>query len=362
MIPRFFCPFPLHPGATVELAAEAAHHALKVLRVGAGDTAILFDGRGGQWHATLHPAGKSLRATWTRVRRCRREPPLMLTLVQALPAGDKMDLVVQKAVELGVMRIQPVAAKRSVIRLSGERAERRVEHWRNIAIAACEQSGRNRIPAVAPILDLPQYLGIAAQENALRFVCAPGVAGPARARGAEAPVSLLVGPEGGFEDGELLAAHAAGFHADWVGAAGVAHRNRRAGRRGGNDGTLGRLVMFESAEIGHKIDKQTYKKEVPALRAALQDAQYDLKENGKIPVVVLVSGQDGAGKGETINILYEWMDPRFISTLAFSRRATKSVRAPSCGATGAPCRPRAASASSPDRGIRARSTTASTAA
>ncbi len=76
--------------------------------------------------------------------------------------------------------------------------------------------------------------------------------------------------------------------------------------------------MFESAEIGHKIDKDTYKKAVPALRAALQDAQYDLKENGKIPVIVLVSGQDGAGKGETINILYEWMDPRFISTLAFS--------------------------------------------
>jgi polyphosphate:AMP phosphotransferase len=76
--------------------------------------------------------------------------------------------------------------------------------------------------------------------------------------------------------------------------------------------------MFESAEIGHKVDKDTYKKAVPALRAALQDAQYDLKENGKIPVVVLVSGQDGAGKGETINILYEWMDPRFISTLAFS--------------------------------------------
>lgn len=76
--------------------------------------------------------------------------------------------------------------------------------------------------------------------------------------------------------------------------------------------------MFESAEIGHKIDKDTYKKAVPELRAALLDAQFDLKENGKIPVIVLVSGQDGAGKGETINILYEWMDPRFISTLAFS--------------------------------------------
>jgi polyphosphate:AMP phosphotransferase len=76
--------------------------------------------------------------------------------------------------------------------------------------------------------------------------------------------------------------------------------------------------MFESAELGHKIDKDTYRKEVPALRAALQDAQYELKENGKIPVVVLVSGQDGAGKGETINVLYEWMDPRYITTLAFS--------------------------------------------
>jgi hypothetical protein len=120
--------------------------------------------------------------------------------------------------------------------------------------------------------------------------------------------------------------------------------------------------MFESAEIGHKIDKDTYKKEVPALRAALQDAQYDLKENGKIPVVVLVSGQDGAGKGETINILYEWMDPRFISTLAFSAPTDEERSAPSCGATGARCRPRAASACSPDPGTRARSTTASRAA
>lgn len=213
MIPRFFCPFPLHPGATVELTAEAAHHALKVLRVGAGDTAILFDGRGGQWRATLHPAGKGLRASLTLFEEADAEPALMLTLVQALPASDKMDLVVQKAVELGVVRIQPVTAKRSVIRLSGERAERRTEHWRNIAIAACEQSGRNRVPSVAPILDLPQYLGIAARENALRFVCAPGGSGSLRDLAAPAaPVSLLVGPEGGFEDSELLAARAAGFH------------------------------------------------------------------------------------------------------------------------------------------------------
>ncbi|MCK9387334.1 MAG: 16S rRNA (uracil(1498)-N(3))-methyltransferase [Sulfuritalea sp.] len=212
MIPRFFCPFPLHPGATVELAAEAAHHALKVLRVGAGDTAILFDGRGGQWSATLNPAGKALRATLNEFDDSEREPPLVLTLVQALPASDKMDWVVQKAVELGVVRIQPVMAKRSLVRLSGERAARRVEHWRNIAIAACEQSGRNRVPAVAPILDLPQYLGLAAQDNALRFVCAPGAAGPLRDLAAPVvPVVLLVGPEGGFEEDEMLAARAAGF-------------------------------------------------------------------------------------------------------------------------------------------------------
>ena len=218
MIPRFFCPFPLHPGATVELAAEAAHHALKVLRIGAGDEAFLFDGRGGQWLATLNPAGKSLRATLKEFDDSEREPPLALTLVQAMPASDKMDLVVQKAVELGVVCIQPVAAKRSVMRLSGERAERRVEHWRNIAIAACEQCGRNRIPAVAPILDLPQYLAFAAQENGLRFVCAPGAAGSLRDLPAPAsPVSVLVGPEGGFEDGELLAARVAGFRAIGLG-------------------------------------------------------------------------------------------------------------------------------------------------
>ena len=218
MIPRFFCPFPLHPGATVELAAEAAHHALKVLRVGAGDTAILFDGRGGQWLATLSPAGKSLRANLQEFAEADCEPPLALTLAQALPAGDKMDLVVQKAVELGVSRIQPVVAKRSVVRLSGERAERRVEHWRNIAIAACEQSGRNRVPTVAPILDLPQYLGVAARENGLGFVCAPGASGSLRDLAAPTvPVSLLIGPEGGFEEGELLAARAAGFHAIGLG-------------------------------------------------------------------------------------------------------------------------------------------------
>jgi 16S rRNA (uracil1498-N3)-methyltransferase len=217
MISRFFCPFPLAPGTTVELPAEVAHHAVNVLKVGAGDTAILFDGRGGEWLATLNPVGKAskaiLRATLTTFSAHDNEPPLHVTLAQALPASDKMDWVVQKAVELGVARIQPIMARRSVMRLAGERAERRVAHWRNIAIAACEQSGRNRVPEVTPILDLAHYLGQVAEDAVgLRFICAPGAAESLRQRAAPTvPISLLVGPESGFEESELQAARAIGF-------------------------------------------------------------------------------------------------------------------------------------------------------
>jgi 16S rRNA (uracil1498-N3)-methyltransferase len=216
MTPRFFCPFPLSAGATVQLPAETAHHAVNVLKVGAGDTAILFDGQGGQWRATLAIHGKppkaALMATLDAFDAQDNESPLDITLVQALPAGDKMDWVVQKAVELGVTRIQPVMAKRSVVKLSGERAERRVAHWRSIAIAACEQSGRNRVPDVAPILELPRYLSQSVEQPALRLICAPGATTGLREMAKPAQsVTLFIGPESGFDEGELLAACSAGF-------------------------------------------------------------------------------------------------------------------------------------------------------
>lgn len=217
MIPRFHCP-PAHctlgPGAQVELPAQAAHHALKVLRMKAGDALILFDGEGGEWRAEIVGAGRTARVAVHDFLPRDCESPLDVTLVQALPGGDKMDWIIEKCVELGVAAVQPVAAKRSVIRLSAERMARRVAHWNQIACAACEQCGRNRVPPVAPVLDLPQYLAMAKGQNALRLMLAPqaGTALRELAR-PSCPVILMVGPEGGWESGEMLAAQAADFQA-----------------------------------------------------------------------------------------------------------------------------------------------------
>lgn len=180
----------------------------------AGDALVLFDGAGGEWQAEIAKVGAGGTAQVALkafvARDC--ESPLAVTLVQALPAGDKMDWVVEKGVELGVTAIQPVLAKRSVLRLSGERLERRLAHWNQIARAACEQCGRNRVPTVAPLLDLPQYLAHAKAQNALRLLLAPetGVALRELARPA-LPINVMIGPEGGWEAGEILTAQTAGF-------------------------------------------------------------------------------------------------------------------------------------------------------
>ena len=212
MLPRFFVPAGLAPGAAVELPDEAAHHAIRVLRLNDGDAVVLFDGSGGEWQAQLARSGPLLRAVLGRYDADPRVPALDVTLVQGLPAADKMDWIVQKSTELGVAQIRPVAARRSVVKLSGERLEKRNRHWQQVAVAACEQCGRNRVPTVAPMLDLPQYLGLAAQQNETRLLLAPGAAQPLRDMDKPTgPVVLLIGPEGGFEEGEIRAARAAGF-------------------------------------------------------------------------------------------------------------------------------------------------------
>ncbi|MCX8086249.1 MAG: 16S rRNA (uracil(1498)-N(3))-methyltransferase [Rhodocyclaceae bacterium] len=215
MIPRFHCSPPLSPGALVTLPEGAAHHALRVLRMKSGDRLVLFDGQGGEWQATLKVgAGGTAQALIDAFNDVERESPLAITLAQALPAGDKMDWIVEKCVELGVAAIQPLAAKRSVMRLSAERMARRLAHWNAIAAAACEQCGRNRVPTVAPVLDLPQYLAQAAAHNALSLIMVPdGAQRLETFSRPSGPVIVLVGPEGGWEASEIEAAQAAGFMA-----------------------------------------------------------------------------------------------------------------------------------------------------
>ncbi len=212
MVPRFFCPIPLAAHGLVDLPEAAAHHALRVLRLGTGDAVTLFNGEGGEYPAHIVEAGRGVRARLGVWRNVERESPLDLTLAQALPAGDKMDFVVQKAVELGVARIQPVAAARSVVRLSGERAARRVAHWRQVAVSACEQCGRNRVPEIAPILDLRHWLGALGRDNeTVRLLFDPAAQRRLGGGAGAAGYVLLAGPEGGLTEEEMAAAHAAGF-------------------------------------------------------------------------------------------------------------------------------------------------------
>jgi 16S rRNA (uracil1498-N3)-methyltransferase len=212
MPPRFHTPTLLAPGLSVDLPPEAAHHAARVLRLEINDEVRLFDGRGGEWTARIARMKPTVHVVLDTYEPTSREPALRITLVQALPAADKMDWVIQKAVELGVAAIQPVAAKRSVVRLSGEKMERRLAHWRGVAIAACEQSGRNLVPLVAPLLDLPQYLAQERAQNETRLLMLPDT--EARLRDLSeptGPLSIMVGPEGGFEEGEMQIAQLAGF-------------------------------------------------------------------------------------------------------------------------------------------------------
>lgn len=195
-----------------ELPPATAHHALRVLRLKAGDALILFDGTGGEHRVRISRSGEG-KVLVMRESFCAREAesPLPLWLGQSLCATEKMDWILQKAVELGVSRCTPVQAERSVVRLSEERAARRLEHWRRVTEAACEQSGRNRIPEVDPIQPLRAWLARLPQ-NGLRLMLSPeGNASLADLSPPAGPVILLVGPEGGLSEEEELAARSSGF-------------------------------------------------------------------------------------------------------------------------------------------------------
>ncbi len=214
--PRFYCPEALGQqaaGTVLTLPEDVARHATRVLRLRPGDELVLFDGLGGEYPATLAEVGRheasAVLGAWRAVE---REAPLPLTLIQAVQAAEKMDLTIQKAVELGVSAIMPAASRRSVVRLSGERAERRIEHWRGVAASACEQCGRNRLPTVAALASVSEVLGrLPAVAGELRLMFLPQAEHSLASLPPPSGVTLLVGAEGGLDPVEEEAALAAGF-------------------------------------------------------------------------------------------------------------------------------------------------------
>jgi 16S rRNA (uracil1498-N3)-methyltransferase len=211
--PRFFAELELSPGLvgqTLALPDAVAHHAVRVTRLGAGDALTLFDGRGGEYAAVLAAVDKrSAAARIVAFDPVERESPLALSLAQAIAANDAMDYAVRKAVELGVASIQPLVTQRSAPLPEGERSVKRLAHWRQIAIAACEQCGRNRVPAIGAPQTLSAWL--AAWQGSGMVLTPDGAASLATLASPVAPFAVLTGPEGGLTDREVDAARSHGF-------------------------------------------------------------------------------------------------------------------------------------------------------
>ncbi|AMO23185.1 16S rRNA (uracil(1498)-N(3))-methyltransferase [Ramlibacter solisilvae] len=210
-MPRLHCPAPLVTGQSLALPAGAARH-VQVLRLQPGDAVTLFNGEGGEWQARIERMGRAeVQVLVEDHQPVEREAGREIHLAVGVPANERMDWLVEKATELGAASIQPLATSRSVLRLSGERARKKREHWQAIAVAACEQCGRNRVPEVRELVDYPAWLA-ASGDGRLRLTLS--LASDARTLadvGGGEPVLALSGPEGGLTPEEQQAAFARGF-------------------------------------------------------------------------------------------------------------------------------------------------------
>ena len=211
---RVYVDAALEPGALLTLTGSAAGRLTRVLRLRPKAVLTLFNGRGGEYAARIERLqGSKVTVAIGEHAAIERESPFPLTLAQGVSRGERMDLVVQKATELGVARLVPVLTERSIVRLDEEQSDRKSNHWRAIAISACEQCGRNRLPEVALPSRLREFLRQAAAES-VRLLLSPSATQriedvPRPARGA----TVLIGPEGGLSDAEQQDALAAGFTA-----------------------------------------------------------------------------------------------------------------------------------------------------
>lgn len=208
--PRIFTGQPLQADSEIQLEPGPSQHLARSLRMREGDAVILFDGRGGEYAATISALTRSSVSLVTGVHDTHEvESPLAIHLGISISRGDRMDWVVQKATELGVTRISPLFTERTEVKLRGERASKKIAHWQQVAISACEQCGRNRVPVVEPLLRLSDWLPLA--DGELKFVLHHRAEPQPEPPAPPASASLLVGPEGGLSASEIEGAEAAGF-------------------------------------------------------------------------------------------------------------------------------------------------------
>lgn len=216
-MPRFYCHPPLPTSGTFELPPDVSHHASRVLRLREGDRVQIFDGIGNECHGVITElGGKRVVVGEIGSTKVDRESPLRVMLAQALSSSEKMDWVIQKATELGVAEIQPLDTERSVARLPAERAAKRLEHWRQVAISACEQCGRNTLPAIYAPLDilawLQQMKALPNESTDTKLILLPQGADSLHAQAKpDGKVVLLIGAEGGFTEAESGSALRCGF-------------------------------------------------------------------------------------------------------------------------------------------------------
>ena len=213
MTPRLYVDVALDAGLTLALPSAAVRH-VQVLRLQPGDAVTLFNGRGGEWSARIAAmTGRAVQTIVVERHAIERELTRAVTLALVMPAGDRMDFVVEKAIELGADSIIPLMSDRSVLRLAGERAQRRQAHWQAIAVAACEQCGRNLVPQIQLPLALAAWLTTLAAPQAAqtRYLLAWRHAQPWAMCATASDVVVLSGPEGGLTPSEEDAARQHGF-------------------------------------------------------------------------------------------------------------------------------------------------------
>ena len=204
---------PLAAGVAIDLPDNAANHVARVLRLAIGDRCVLFNGDGLDYPAELIEVGKRIvRVMVGGGTSVDNESPLQLHLLQGIARGEKMDLILQKATELGVLSVHPLYSQRSEVRLDGARAEKRLAHWRGVVVSACEQCGRARVPGVASPQRLEQALRTLADGGLRLFLDPEGKASlPTLGVVPSQAIHLAVGPEGGWSVQDVSQLHAAGF-------------------------------------------------------------------------------------------------------------------------------------------------------